>query len=170
MAWHPSSLFECACRFTCLKMSIVCGKLPALIKQIWRIFQILRNYEGFGPNSYIIKAFPVWQSWSSCETRHPHRVPTSNPPSSTRGKAGKNHLTEEITPLLPTGIGEPFRQNISNLGHAALRCELPLLTNYYLHKCAVSSWWQFPKVLGCHKKLASESLDWYSVARLLMMA
>ena len=28
------------------------------------------------------------------------------PPSSTRGKAGRNHLNEEITPLLPTEIGE----------------------------------------------------------------
>jgi hypothetical protein len=51
-----------------------------------------------------------------------------HPPSSTRGKTGRNHLNEEITPLLPTGIGERFSQTISNLGHAALlrRCELPL--------------------------------------------
>jgi hypothetical protein len=34
--------------------------------------------------------------------------------------AGKNHLTEEITPLLPTGMGERFSQTISSLGHAAL--------------------------------------------------
>ncbi len=36
-------------------------------------------------------------------------------------------MYEEITPLLPTGIGEIFSQTISNLGHAALlrRCELP---------------------------------------------
>jgi hypothetical protein len=42
----------------------------------------------------------------------------------------KNHLNEEITPLLPTGIGERFSQTISNLGHAALlrRCEIPILT------------------------------------------
>jgi hypothetical protein len=38
------------------------------------------------------------------------RVPTPTPPFSTRGKAGKNHLNGEITPLLPTGIGERFRQ------------------------------------------------------------
>ncbi len=40
----------------------------------------------------------------------------------------KNHLNEEITPLLATGIGERLSQTISNLGHAALlrRCELPL--------------------------------------------
>jgi len=57
-----------------------------------------------------------------------HRVPTPQPPSSTLGKAGRNHLNEEITPLLPTGIGERFSHTISNLGHAALlrRCELPL--------------------------------------------
>jgi hypothetical protein len=30
-------------------------------------------------------------------------------------KAGKNHLNDEITPLLPTGIGEPYSQTISNL-------------------------------------------------------
>jgi hypothetical protein len=35
-----------------------------------------------------------------------HRVPTNTPPSSTRGKAGRNHLNEEINPLLPTRIGE----------------------------------------------------------------
>jgi hypothetical protein len=51
-----------------------------------------------------------------------------HPPSSTRGKAGRNHWNEEITPLLPTGIGERFSQTKSNLGHAALlrRCEFPL--------------------------------------------
>jgi hypothetical protein len=50
------------------------------------------------------------------------------PPPLCVAKAGKNHLTEENTPLLPTGIGERFSQTISNLGHAALlrRCELPL--------------------------------------------
>jgi hypothetical protein len=43
-------------------------------------------------------------------------------------KTGKNHLNEEITPLLPTGIGERYSQTISNWGHAALlrRCVLPL--------------------------------------------
>jgi hypothetical protein len=43
-------------------------------------------------------------------------------------KAGRNHLNEEITPLVPTGIGEVYSQTISNLGHAALlrRSELPL--------------------------------------------
>jgi hypothetical protein len=34
---------------------------------------------------------------------------------------GNHHLNEEITPLLPTGIGERCSQTISNLGHAALR-------------------------------------------------
>jgi hypothetical protein len=36
-------------------------------------------------------------------------------------------LQEEITPLLPTEIGERFSQTILKLGHAALlrRCELP---------------------------------------------
>jgi hypothetical protein len=55
-----------------------------------------------------------------------HRVPTPTLPSSTRGKAGRNRLNEEITPLLPTRIGERYSQTISNLRHAALlrRCEL----------------------------------------------
>ncbi len=78
------------------------------------------------------------------------------PPLYARGKAGRSHLNEEITPLLFTGIGERFSQTqryteinhdpvslvlrkvyllfhlsgqtISNLRHAALlrRCELPL--------------------------------------------
>jgi hypothetical protein len=49
------------------------------------------------------------------------------PPPLHVAKTGKNHLNEEISPLLPTGIGEKFSQTISNLGHAALlrRCELP---------------------------------------------
>jgi hypothetical protein len=43
---------------------------------------------------------------------------------------GRNHLNEEITPLLPTGMGERYGQTISNLGHAAplRRCEIPLWT------------------------------------------
>ncbi len=46
------------------------------------------------------------------------KLPTPTPPPSTLGKAGRNHLNEEIiTPLLPTGIGERFSQTISNLGH-----------------------------------------------------
>ncbi len=40
-------------------------------------------------------------------------------------KTDKNHLDKEMTPLLPTGIGETFSRTISNLGHAAL---LPMLT------------------------------------------
>jgi hypothetical protein len=42
-------------------------------------------------------------------------------------KEGRNHLKEEITPLLPTGIGDRYSQTISNLGNAALlrRCEVP---------------------------------------------
>ena len=54
-------------------------------------------------------------------------MPTPTSPSSSRGKAGRNHLNEEIIPLLPTGIGERFSRTISNLGHGALlrRCELP---------------------------------------------
>ncbi len=52
------------------------------------------------------------------------------PSSSTRGKAGKNHLNEEIAPLLPIGIGERVSKTISNLEQAALlrRCKLPLYT------------------------------------------
>jgi hypothetical protein len=42
------------------------------------------------------------------------------PPSSKVAKAGRNHLNEQIAPLLPTGIGERYSQIISNLGHAAL--------------------------------------------------
>jgi hypothetical protein len=56
-----------------------------------------------------------------------HRAPTPYP-LLLRVVESKNHfLNEEITPLLPTEIGERFSQTISNLGHAALlrRCELP---------------------------------------------
>jgi hypothetical protein len=51
----------------------------------------------------------------------------TTPPPSTRGKAGRNHMNEEFTPLLPTGIGERFSQTISNLGHAALLRRFELL-------------------------------------------
>jgi hypothetical protein len=52
-----------------------------------------------------------------------------DPPSSTRGKTGRNHLKEEITPLLATGIGKRYSQTIPNLEHAALlpRYELPTI-------------------------------------------
>ncbi len=57
-----------------------------------------------------------------------YRVPTPLPLPLGIFKADVNHLNEEITLLLPTGIGERYSQSISNLGHAALlhRCELPL--------------------------------------------
>jgi hypothetical protein len=55
-----------------------------------------------------------------------HRAPTHSPLPLRVAKTGKNHLNEEITPLLPTGKGERFSQTMSKLGHAALlrRCEL----------------------------------------------
>jgi hypothetical protein len=46
------------------------------------------------------------------------RLPT--PPLLRVAKTGKNHVKEEITPLLPTGIGKRFSQTISNLGHAPM--------------------------------------------------
>jgi hypothetical protein len=57
-----------------------------------------------------------------------HRVPTPLPLPLIVAKAGRSHLNEEITLLLPTGIDERYSQTISNLGLAALlrRCELPL--------------------------------------------
>ncbi len=57
-----------------------------------------------------------------------HRAPTPSPLPLCIGTAGKNHLNEEITLLLHTGIGKRFTQTISTLGHAALllRCEPPL--------------------------------------------
>jgi hypothetical protein len=60
---------------------------------------------------------------------HPPRFPGRNQLFQTTClTAGKNNLNEEITSLLPNGIGERCSQTISNLGHAALlrRCELPL--------------------------------------------
>jgi hypothetical protein len=64
------------------------------------------------------------------------RGPTPPPLPLHMAKTGRNHLNKEITPLLPTGIGERFSQTISNLGHAALlrRCELP-----YKWKCWTNS-------------------------------
>jgi hypothetical protein len=39
-------------------------------------------------------------------------VPAPSPLPLRVAKAGKNHLNEEITPILPTGIGERFSQTI----------------------------------------------------------
>ncbi len=79
---------------------------------------------GFIPTPGIL---PFPRLHFSCKRVTPQGADT-HPPSTTRGKAGRNHLYEDITPLLPTGIGERYSQTISNLGHAALlrRCELPL--------------------------------------------
>jgi hypothetical protein len=49
---------------------------------------------------------PVIAQVSICIERTGCRPP---PPSSTQGKAGRDQLNEEITPLLPTGIGEELR-------------------------------------------------------------
>ncbi len=57
------------------------------------------------------------------ESEPPNGVNTQGahpPPFPLRvAKAGRNHLNKEITPILPTGIG----QTIPNLGHAD--CGLP---------------------------------------------
>jgi hypothetical protein len=70
---------------------------------------------------------------------HSHRALTPSPSPLRVAKTGKNHLNEESTPLLPTGIGERFSQTIENLGHAALlrRCELPLNENAELTRGAL---------------------------------
>ncbi len=56
------------------------------------------------------------------------RVPTPPPFPLHVAKAGRNHLNEELSSLLPTGTGERYSQTISNLGHETLlrRCELPI--------------------------------------------
>ncbi len=79
---------------------------------------------------------PLWIHSGSGSKSGLNRNSGSPPPTSTRGKTGRNQLNEEITPLLPTGIGQRFIQNISNLGHAALlrRYELP-----YKRKCWTNS-------------------------------
>ena len=46
-------------------------------------------------------------------------------------KAGRNHLNEQNTPLLPNGIGEQDSQTISNLSQAAL-----------LHRCITAPYMQ----------------------------
>ncbi len=51
---------------------------------------------------------------------HHHRVPTPPPTPRHVATAGKYHLNEEITPIIPTGIGERYCQTISNLGHAPM--------------------------------------------------
>jgi hypothetical protein len=85
-----------------------------------------------GQSSIIIFTISSLHKTGNCipVSRSVYRVPTPPPPSKLRseGKAGRKHLKKEITPLLPTEIGERFSQTISNLGHAALlrRSELPL--------------------------------------------
>ncbi len=64
-----------------------------------------------------------------------HRVPTPSHLPLCVAKAGRNHLNEDITPLLPTGIGERYSQTISTLGLAARRCELL----HFKRKCWTNS-------------------------------
>ncbi len=61
----------------------------------------------------------------------PHRARIPSPIPLRVVKTGRNHLNEEITPLLPTGIGDRFKPNLINLGHAAplRRCERKCWTN-----------------------------------------
>ncbi len=69
---------------------------------------------------YLVNRFFATKRVTACYQTGPQdadRLPTS----SKRGKAGRNHLNEEITPLLPTAIGELFWPNRNNLGHAALQ-------------------------------------------------
>jgi hypothetical protein len=56
-----------------------------------------------------------------------YRVPNPSHLPLRAAKTGKNHCWTRKLPHHPTGIGERFRQTISNLGHAALLrwCELP---------------------------------------------
>jgi hypothetical protein len=68
-------------------------------------------------NSASARTVFKWGKYTGCPpTPLPLRV----------AKAGRTHLNEELTPLLPIGRGERYGQTISNLGHAALlcRCEL----------------------------------------------
>jgi hypothetical protein len=44
----------------------------------------------------------------------------------------RNHLNEEINPLLPTGIGKRFSQTISNIAHTAL---LRRVNSPFTRKC-----------------------------------
>jgi hypothetical protein len=78
--------------------------------------------EGPRPTSFFFKV-----NWSLTQGG------SSQPLPPLIAKADRNHWNDEITPLLPTGIGERYSQTISNLGQAALlrRCELPL----YKRKC-----------------------------------
>jgi hypothetical protein len=50
------------------------------------------------------------------------------PPPLREGRQVEIFWTRKLCPSSPPGIGERFSQTISNLGHAARRCELPLLT------------------------------------------
>ncbi len=51
-------------------------------------------------------------------------------------ETGRNNLNEDITPLLPTGVGERCSQTISNLGHATL---LRRFDSPYKRKCRTNS-------------------------------
>jgi hypothetical protein len=72
--------------------------------------------------SRLREEIPIGQCWIT------HRVPTPLLSSCMCSEGMyRNHLNEEITPFLPTGIGEWYSKTISNLGHAALlrQCDLP---------------------------------------------
>ncbi len=76
---------------------------------------------------FSVEQFTLWGPEFK-QLRWKNHSVTTPTPFSTRSDAGKNHLNEEITPLLPTEIDEQYCQTISNFGHAALlrQCEFPL--------------------------------------------
>jgi hypothetical protein len=59
-----------------------------------------------------------------------------HPPPLRVGKAGRNHLNEEITPLLPTGIGERYSQTM----HVKLRTSSDLNSSYCIKESAKLTW------------------------------
>jgi hypothetical protein len=96
-----------------LSLSPICSYAPLFPSAFFT-----RSFSIFEINGSILPKVEQLVKWWTAVPVPNTRVPT--PPPLHERLAGKNHLNEEITPLLPTGTGERYCQTISNLGHAAL--------------------------------------------------
>ncbi len=77
---------------------------------------LLFKYWTGGPDlTWTLLSVPI-----TCISSETHRMPTPFPLPLLVAKAGRNHLNEEITPLLLTGIIERYSQTVTNMCQAAL--------------------------------------------------
>jgi hypothetical protein len=100
----------------CLALLLIPGSsrpLPAALTLIFSlVLLVILHHFIISAVHYDIKLDSIQLIYHRvCCTWKEHSVPTP-PPSSTRGKAGRNHLNEEITPLLPKWDRRAIQPNL----------------------------------------------------------